>query len=84
VVLGISVDEERKDADRFLGVVPVSFAIAFDPRGDAARAYGVRAMPSSYLVGRDGRVRAVHLGFKPSDAEGLEAEVTAALAEKSP
>jgi thiol-disulfide isomerase/thioredoxin len=84
VVLGVNVDEERRDADRFLKALPVAFTIVFDSGGKAPLAYGVKAMPSSYLVGRDGRVRAVHLGFKPSDADAIEAEVRAALSEAAP
>ena len=84
VVLGVNVDEQRADAERFLKAVPVSFEVAFDSGGNAPRAFGVTAMPTSYLVGRDGRVRAVHLGFKPSDAEKIEAEVIAALKEGAP
>ena len=84
VVLGVNVDEQRADADRFLKAVPVAFTVVFDSGGKAPEAYGVKAMPSSYLVGRDGKVRAVHLGFKPSDADKIEAEVRAALAEEAP
>ena len=83
-VLGVNVDEQRADADRFLKAMPVGFAVVFDAGGKAPVAYGVKAMPSSYLVGRDGRVRAVHLGFKTSDAGRIEAEVRAALAEEAP
>jgi len=81
VVLGVNVDEQRPDAARFLREVPVGFSIAYDVGGIAPGAFGVKAMPSSYLVGRDGRVRAVHLGFKNSDVGRLEAEIREALAE---
>ena len=84
VVLGVNVDEERADAERFLKAVPATFTVVFDAGGQAPKAYGVKAMPSSYLVGRDGRVRAVHVGFKPSDSEKIEAAVLAALKEEAP
>jgi thiol-disulfide isomerase/thioredoxin len=84
VVLGVNVDEQRADAERFLRAVPVAFTVVFDEGGKAPSAYGVKAMPSSYLVGRDGRIRLVHMGFKPSDAEKIEAEVIAALKEGAP
>ena len=84
IVLGVNVDEQRANADRFLKAMPVAFDVVFDVGGKAPEAYGVKAMPSSYVVGRDGRVRAVHLGFKPSDAAGIEAEVREALAQPAP
>jgi peroxiredoxin len=80
-VIGINLDEERADADRFLSERPVSFAIVFDPEATTPEAYGLKAMPSSFVIGRDGVVRSVHSGFRKGDAEKLEAEVRALLAE---
>jgi hypothetical protein len=37
-------------------------------------------MPTSYLIGADGIVRAVHVGFRDKDREDLEREFAAALA----
>jgi thiol-disulfide isomerase/thioredoxin len=81
VVVGVNVDTERAQAERFLAAVPVSFAIVYDPEGATPQAFGVRAMPSSYVLGRDGRVRASNLGFHKRDADTLEAAVRAALDE---
>ena len=83
-VVGINVDTERAEADRFLAAVPVSFAIVFDPDGTMPTAFGVKAMPSSYVVGRDGKLRLANLGFRAKDEEKLEAAIQAALAEAAP
>jgi hypothetical protein len=39
-------------------------------------------MPSSVLIGADGRVLHVHAGFREEDAAALEARIAAALAER--
>jgi hypothetical protein len=39
-------------------------------------------MPTSFLVGRDGRIIFQHLGFKEADREGLEKQIKAALEAK--
>ena len=83
-VVGVNVDTERAEADRFLAAVPVSFAIVFDAEGKMPERYGVKAMPSSYVVGRDGKLRFANLGFHAKDEEKLEAAVKAALAEPAP
>ena len=83
VVLGVNLDEVREEADRFLAAHPVDFRIVFDPESRVPPAYGMRAMPSSYVVGRDGKVRAVHLGFRRDDAAKIEAEVRDALKERA-
>lgn len=79
-VVAINVDARRADADRFLAGASAQFAIAFDPQGDTPRAYGIRAMPSSFLIGVDGRVLHAHAGFRESDKPDLEQRIRAALA----
>jgi hypothetical protein len=41
-------------------------------------------MPTSYFIGRDGKLRYVHEGFRKKDAEGIEARIKQLLAEKRP
>ena len=53
--------------------------MAFDGKGDSARRYGLKGMPSSYLIGRDGKVVHVHKGFVEDDRKDLEARIAQAL-----
>lgn len=78
-VVAINVDEKRADAAAFLARVPASFTIAYDPAGATPRAYGVKGMPSSALVGRDGQLLWMHSGFNEADAGKLEERIRAAL-----
>jgi thiol-disulfide isomerase/thioredoxin len=80
-VVGINLDEQRDEAERFLRERPVGFQIVYDPEATTPERFGVRTMPSSYVIGRDGKVRAVHSGFRERDRGAFEAEVSAALAE---
>jgi thiol-disulfide isomerase/thioredoxin len=79
-VVGVNVDRERADADRFLVEVPARFAIAFDAGGDTPKRYAIKGMPTSVLVGADGRVIKKHTGFRDEDRAALEAAIVAALA----
>ena len=79
VVLAVNVDARASDAQAFLKAVPAPFPVAMDPSGKTPRDYAIKAMPTSVLIGRDGQVRAVHGGFKPSDTAALEAQISAAL-----
>lgn len=63
VIIGINVDKRRSDADRFLLQTPAAFTVLFDAAGVTPSAWGVRAMPSSYLIDRQGKVVAVETGF---------------------
>jgi cytochrome c biogenesis protein CcmG, thiol:disulfide interchange protein DsbE len=81
-VLAINVDEKAADANHFLTAVPASFTVLFDAKGSAPAAYDVQGMPTSFLVGPDGKVLFVHKGFKDSDRAELEQKIGALIASK--
>jgi cytochrome c biogenesis protein CcmG/thiol:disulfide interchange protein DsbE len=81
-VVAVNLDAKRDEADKFLAEVPARFTVAFDAKGESAKRFELKGMPSSYLIGRDGRVVAVHKGFKDEDRKDLEARITLALASK--
>lgn len=82
-ILGINVDEKRADAARFLDKIPAQFSVLYDAAGETPKAYNLKAMPSSYLIGRDGKIRLVHQGFRAKDQAALEAAIASALQEKT-
>ena len=81
-VVAVNVDTRRADAERFLASVPASFTVAFDPAGSTPAAYGIKGMPSSVLVGPDGKVVFAHAGFRDGSAAELEAKIAEALKNK--
>lgn len=78
-VLAINLDKHRADADRFLQKNPVTFALAFDPQGESARQFDVKAMPSAYLLSPEGKVLMVHRGFVQQDVGALQQRIEQAL-----
>jgi thiol-disulfide isomerase/thioredoxin len=81
-VVAVNLDAKRDDADKFLAEVPARFTVAFDAKGESAKRFELKGMPSSYLIGRDGRLVAIHKGFKDDDRKDLEASIALALAGK--
>ena len=81
-VIGINLDEQREDAEGFLSQFPARFPTALGDNQACAMAFDVKAMPSSYLIDKKGKVRHVHLGFKPDEAAQLKSLVQELLAEK--
>lgn len=83
VILGIT-DENRTTVQQFFAAVgPSKYTIAIDPTQRAGAAYGVSAMPTTVLIGRDGKVRHVETGVDTSvGIAPLEERIKAALAEK--
>jgi thiol-disulfide isomerase/thioredoxin len=80
-VVAINVDEQRGDANAFLADKSYAMTVVFDPEGRAPDAFGVAAMPSSYVIGRDGRVRFVHVGYNGKTLDQYRREIESLLAE---
>ena len=78
-VVAINVDNPIEDGLDFLLDTPLDFLIPSDPEGDMATQFNVIGMPSSYLIGPDGKVKLVHMGFRPTDMEMIEAAIVANL-----
>lgn len=79
VIVAVNVDNDIADANQFLADYPAEFQVYFDDDKSLARDYEVVAMPSSFLIGRDGQVVDQHLGFKVLQQDEYEAAIQAAL-----
>jgi len=81
VIIGVNLDLEHAEAERFLGEFPASFRIVYDEHKALAKQFDVIAMPSSYMLGRNGKVVEQHHGFKVKKQADYEAAIVSALAQ---
>lgn len=81
-IVAINLDMNADDAQKFLANNTAKFSIAFDSKGVTPKQYGVKGMPTSYLLGRDGRVIYQHMGFNEADKEKLEQKIQEVLKAK--
>jgi cytochrome c biogenesis protein CcmG/thiol:disulfide interchange protein DsbE len=79
VVIGVNVDRERADANRFLTEVPAHFKMIYDPTGEIASQYDVMGMPSSYLFDTTGKLVYKHIGFRKTQRTEREAQLRTLL-----
>lgn len=56
VVLAVNLQESAKTVRPFVQQLKLSFPTALDAEGSVSRDYGVRALPVSFLIGRDGNI----------------------------
>jgi thiol-disulfide isomerase/thioredoxin len=84
VVIAVNVDERPSDAEAFLAARPHTMPIALDQKGDAAKAFDVQGMPSSFLIDRTGQIRFVHSGYTAKTLDTYHAEIARLLAEHQP
>lgn len=75
VVIGVNLDQEKELAEAFIKETSPEFKIIFDPKGKLATEYQVAAMPSAFIVGRDGKILIKHLGFHTKKIDTYEAEI---------
>ncbi len=82
VIVAVSVDEKLNAAVQFVKKLAPPFVTIHDREQNLVKNVVVPTMPTSYLVGRDGRVRYVHTGYHgaASDKE-LRSEIEALLNE---
>ncbi|WP_108127095.1 TlpA family protein disulfide reductase [Saccharospirillum mangrovi] len=81
VIVGVNLDQDPAAARDFLTKVPADFTILLDTQAQWPEAYGLFGMPSSYLIDRQGRIRASHIGFHGNKVADYEASIEQLLAE---
>jgi len=62
VVISVSTDRSPELVKEFLNKVPMNFIVLHDAGRQAAKAYGVSALPTSYLINREGLIKQRFLG----------------------
>ncbi|MDP9141908.1 MAG: TlpA family protein disulfide reductase [Pseudomonadota bacterium] len=78
-VVAVNVDTERAAALKMLKRIPVSYPVVFDPAGVWPETFGLRGMPSGYLLDRTGVVRFIKTGYQAKDLPKLVAAIEAEL-----
>jgi cytochrome c biogenesis protein CcmG/thiol:disulfide interchange protein DsbE len=84
VILAVNLDRDRAKADEFLATDRGQLDILYDPKGDIAKQFNFKDMPTAILIGRDGKVHAIHSGFEISKESTYLADVVSLLHQKAP
>lgn len=79
VILAVNVRESRDVAAKFMQTNELKLKTVLDAEGATSAAYGVRGLPTTVIIGRDGVVRNVIVGFSPGSEKNVKAMVEAAL-----
>ena len=80
-LLGVNVEANTEDAERWLVETPVSFPVLFDKESKVSELYKVSAMPSTVFIDRKGNIRYLHRGYKPGDESEYLNQIRALLKE---
>jgi len=77
VMVAVSLDVDRRVVVPFVAKHGFTFPVAHDPKFTVANAYGVRALPATVLVDREGRLSALALGPRAWDSNAAHALIGA-------
>ena len=80
-IIAVNLDQEPYLAKKFLNKYQPTFRIEYDGKGDMAEEFRVQSMPTSFLIGRDGKARKKHSGFHADDRASYEDEIRNLLEE---
>lgn len=78
VGIAVNIDKNRSNATDFLSsmpALPLNLIVLLDPDSRVISSYKARAMPTSYIIDREGVVRHAHFGYTAKDPEKWEKEI---------
>jgi len=64
VILGVNTEQDSTKADAYLRDIKVSFPILYDSDSKVSKLYNNKAMPTTIMIDRNGKMRFMHEGYK--------------------
>ncbi|MDR3200710.1 MAG: TlpA family protein disulfide reductase [Spirochaetales bacterium] len=77
--LTVNIQEEKNDVETFMKIFGLSFPVVLDSRGEAATLYGIRGIPTTYIIDRSGIIIAAAVGGRQWDSEQMIRAFTSLL-----
>ena len=65
VILGVNTEQDSGKANAYLRDIKVSFPILYDSTSKVSQLYNNKAMPTTIMIDRNGKMRFMHEGYKP-------------------
>lgn len=87
IVFSVNWQENRQaflEIKRILKAKNVDLTLISDESGHLGKQYDVDAIPHMVILGRDGRIAAIHLGYGESEIPALVEEINSFLAKSPP
>jgi thiol-disulfide isomerase/thioredoxin len=83
VIVGVNVDANRADAERFQREVPIGFEVLYDPNGRLAEQLNLQGMPTTFVFDREGKLAHTVLGYRETRRAVHENEIIKLLKRRS-
>jgi len=83
-IIGVNARENNEAVRRYAKELGLTFPLVLDPDGKINALYGVIGLPTTFVVGRDGRTIAFAIGPRQWESAPARALIAALLAEPVP
>jgi peroxiredoxin len=81
VILAVNLQESEATVRKFMADNAFSFTVLLDTTGDTSRLYNISAIPTTYIIDKDGIIKSDHVGAFSSKAQ-IDQILKDALGEK--
>jgi peroxiredoxin len=78
-VFAVNQQEDRETVAKYIADQKLALNALLDSDGTVGQKFGVSGIPETVVIGRDGKIRKVFVGFDESDTNALPAAIEAAL-----
>jgi hypothetical protein len=82
VLYAVNVGEDAETITEFLKSRELDVPVAMDLDNTISQQYHASGIPQTVLIGKDGKVQVVHVGFSPNLADELSKQIEELLAGK--
>ncbi len=79
-MLGVNLDRKIDAGLKYAETKAISFPSVFDDGGSVSISYGVRSIPSTIIIGPDGKVAFSEVGFNPAKVPEIKKLIETLLA----
>lgn len=74
-IVAVNIDTTLSKAEKFLSSLDIPFTVVLDPKQEIVTQYRPPAMPTSYIIDREGIVRYIHEGYSKKDQSLFKSEI---------
>jgi thiol-disulfide isomerase/thioredoxin len=75
-VVGINVDRTASSGQRYIDELAPNFTVALDPSARTMSDFDISAMPTSFIIDREGVVRERVVGYKDAEIAATRKKIT--------
>jgi len=79
----IDLREKPETVRDYLTRSELKLKVVLDPEGKTAQLFGVNGIPHTVIIGKDGIIQTVHVGYSPDMKQKFDEELDSLLAERN-